>query len=156
MRAIIEVFGREIIDSRGNPTVEAEVLLENGIKGRASVPSGASTGSHEALELRDKDPKHYLGKGVQKAVQHIAEGNLTQEHISQELDATKQNLTMQAREKLNQELNESLNLTPEQLQQKATEELKKQVNQKVQQPGFEYAFALAGILGTALILRRKR
>ena len=92
----------------------------------------------------------------QKAVQHIVEGNLTQEHISQELDATKQNLTMQAREKLNQELNESLNLTPEQLQQKATEELKKQVNQKVQQPGFEYAFALAGILGTALILRRKR
>ena len=92
----------------------------------------------------------------QKAVQHIVEGNLTQEHISQELDATKQNLTTQAREKLNQELNESLNLTPEQLQQKATEELKKQVNQKVQQPGFEYAFALAGILGTALILRRKR
>ncbi len=71
MPAIIEVFGREIIDSRGNPTVEAEVFLENGIKGRASVPSGASTGSHEALELRDKDPKRFLGKGVQKAVQHI-------------------------------------------------------------------------------------
>ena len=71
MRAIIEVFGREIIDSRGNPTVEAEVFLKNGIKGRASVPSGASTGSHEALELRDKDPKRFLGKGVQKAVQHI-------------------------------------------------------------------------------------
>ena len=71
MPAIIEVFGREIIDSRGNPTVEAEVFLENGMKGRASVPSGASTGSHEALELRDKDPKRYLGKGVQKAVQHI-------------------------------------------------------------------------------------
>ncbi len=92
----------------------------------------------------------------QKAVQHIVEGNLTQEHISQELDATKQNLTTQAREKLNQELNESLNLTAEQLQQKATEELKKQVNQKVQQPGFEYALALAGIFGTALVLRRKR
>jgi enolase len=72
MPAIIEVFGREIIDSRGNPTVEAEVFLENGIKGRASVPSGASTGSHEALELRDKDPKRFLGKGVQKAVQHIS------------------------------------------------------------------------------------
>ena len=71
MPIIIEVIGREIIDSRGNPTVEVEVLLENGIEGRASVPSGASTGSHEALELRDKDPKRYLGKGVQKAVQHI-------------------------------------------------------------------------------------
>jgi enolase len=72
MPAIIEVLGREIIDSRGNPTVEAEVFLENGMKGRASVPSGASTGSHEALELRDKDPKRFLGKGVQKAVQHIS------------------------------------------------------------------------------------
>jgi enolase len=71
MPAIIEVLGREIIDSRGNPTVEAEVFLENGMKGRASVPSGASTGSHEVLELRDKDPKRFLGKGVQKAVQHI-------------------------------------------------------------------------------------
>jgi enolase len=71
MPAIIEVLGREIIDSRGNPTVEAEVFLDNGMKGRASVPSGASTGSHEALELRDKDPKRFLGKGVQKAVQHI-------------------------------------------------------------------------------------
>jgi enolase len=71
MPAITEVIGREIIDSRGNPTVEAEVLLENGMKGRASVPSGASTGSHEALELRDKDPKRYLGRGVQKAVQRI-------------------------------------------------------------------------------------
>jgi enolase len=72
MPTIIEVLGREIIDSRGNPTVEAEVFLENGMKGRASVPSGASTGSHEALELRDKDPKRFLGKGVQKAVQHIS------------------------------------------------------------------------------------
>jgi enolase len=71
MPGIIEVLGREIIDSRGNPTVEAEVFLDNGMKGRASVPSGASTGSHEALELRDKDPKRFLGKGVQKAVQHI-------------------------------------------------------------------------------------
>ena len=71
MQAIIEVLGREIIDSRGNPTVEAEVFLDNGMKGRASVPSGASTGSHEALELRDKDPQRFLGKGVQKAVQYI-------------------------------------------------------------------------------------
>jgi len=71
MSIIIEIIGREIIDSRGNPTVEVEVLLESGYMGRASAPSGASTGSHEALELRDKDPKRYLGRGVQKAVQNI-------------------------------------------------------------------------------------
>jgi enolase len=71
MSIIIEVIGREIIDSRGNPTVEVDVILENGFMGRASVPSGASTGSHEALELRDKDAKRYLGKGVQKAIQNI-------------------------------------------------------------------------------------
>jgi enolase len=71
MSIIVEVIGREIIDSRGNPTVEAEVILENGVMGRAAVPSGASTGSHEALELRDKDSKRYLGKGVQKAIQNI-------------------------------------------------------------------------------------
>ena len=65
---IAEIIGREILDSRGNPTVEVEVLLESGLSGRASVPSGASTGTHEALELRDKDPKRYLGKGVQKAI----------------------------------------------------------------------------------------
>jgi enolase len=68
---IIDVVGREIVDSRGNPTVEVDVFLENGHHGRASVPSGASTGKHEALELRDNDPKRYLGKGVQKAIQHI-------------------------------------------------------------------------------------
>ena len=71
MAIIIEVIGREIIDSRGNPTVEVEIFLESGFMGRASVPSGASTGSHEALELRDKDAKRYLGKGVQKAIQNI-------------------------------------------------------------------------------------
>jgi enolase 1/2/3 len=71
MPIIGEVTAREILDSRGNPTVEVEILLESGDRGRASVPSGASTGKHEALELRDKDPKRYLGKGVQKAVQHI-------------------------------------------------------------------------------------
>ena len=71
MPKIIEVTAREILDSRGNPTVEVEILLESGIRGRASIPSGASTGKHEALELRDKNPKRYLGKGVQKAVQHI-------------------------------------------------------------------------------------
>ncbi len=71
MPIIIEVAGREILDSRGNPTVEVEIALESGFTGRASVPSGASTGSHEALELRDKDPNRYLGRGVQKAVQQI-------------------------------------------------------------------------------------
>src|SRR4030043_1084602 len=71
MAIIVEVTAREILDSRGNPTVEVEILLESGDRGRASVPSGASTGKHEALELRDKDPKRYLGKGVQKAVQNI-------------------------------------------------------------------------------------
>jgi len=71
MSIIVEVTAREILDSRGNPTVEVDVFLESGLSGRASVPSGASTGKHEALELRDKDPKRYLGKGVQKAVRHI-------------------------------------------------------------------------------------
>jgi enolase 1/2/3 len=68
---IAEIRAREILDSRGNPTVEADVLLGNGMMGRAAVPSGASTGEHEALELRDGDPARYLGKGVQKAVTHI-------------------------------------------------------------------------------------
>jgi enolase len=68
---ITKIQGREIIDSRGNPTVEADVILTNGMMGRASVPSGASTGSREACELRDNDAKRYLGKGVQKAVAHV-------------------------------------------------------------------------------------
>ncbi len=73
MTEIIEVHAREILDSRGNPTVEAEVTLLSGISGRASVPSGASTGEHEMLELRDGDPKRYLGKGVTKAVNNVIE-----------------------------------------------------------------------------------
>ncbi|WP_300728043.1 phosphopyruvate hydratase [uncultured Bacteroides sp.] len=68
---IRSIVGREILDSRGNPTVEVEVKLESGVVGRASVPSGASTGEHEALELRDKDPKRYGGKGVLKAVENV-------------------------------------------------------------------------------------
>jgi phosphopyruvate hydratase len=68
MSAIEEVKGREILDSRGNPTVEVDVILESGAMGRAAVPSGASTGAHEAVELRDGDAKRYLGKGVTKAV----------------------------------------------------------------------------------------
>jgi enolase len=70
---IVGIHAREILDSRGNPTVEAEVRLEGGALGRAAVPSGASTGIYEALELRDKDPARYLGKGVQTAVRHIHE-----------------------------------------------------------------------------------
>lgn len=68
---IAKIIGREIIDSRGNPTVEAEIVLNNGVSGRASVPSGASTGAGEALELRDRDPKRFGGKGVLKAVENI-------------------------------------------------------------------------------------
>jgi enolase len=68
MTAIVDILAREILDSRGNPTVEVDVTLEDGAMGRAAVPSGASTGAHEAVELRDGDPKRYAGKGVQKAV----------------------------------------------------------------------------------------
>src|SRR5271169_2766058 len=71
MSRIAGVRGREIIDSRGNPTVEAEVTLDSGVVGRAAVPSGASTGSREAVELRDGDAKRYGGKGVRKAVEHV-------------------------------------------------------------------------------------
>ncbi len=71
MSAIVDIIGREILDSRGNPTVECDVLLESGTMGRAAVPSGASTGSREAIELRDGDKGRYLGKGVLNAVEHI-------------------------------------------------------------------------------------
>jgi enolase len=71
MTASVDLIGREVIDSRGNPTVECDVLLESGVMGRAAVPSGASTGSREAIELRDGDRSRYLGKGVLKAVEHI-------------------------------------------------------------------------------------
>jgi len=71
MTKIIDIRGREIIDSRGNPTVEADVILESGVVGRAAVPSGASTGTREAVELRDGDKQRYLGKGVVKAVANV-------------------------------------------------------------------------------------
>ncbi|HUD24236.1 MAG TPA: phosphopyruvate hydratase [Burkholderiaceae bacterium] len=71
MSTIVDIVGREILDSRGNPTVECDVLLESGVMGRAAVPSGASTGSREAIELRDGDPGRYLGKGVLKAVENV-------------------------------------------------------------------------------------
>jgi enolase len=71
MTAIVDIIGREILDSRGNPTVEVDVILEDGSRGRAAVPSGASTGAHEAVELRDGDKARYLGKGVTKAVEAV-------------------------------------------------------------------------------------
>ena len=71
MSAIVDIIGREILDSRGNPTVECDVLLESGVMGRAAVPSGASTGTREAVELRDGDKSRYLGKGVLKAVENV-------------------------------------------------------------------------------------
>ena len=87
MSAIVDIVGREILDSRGNPTVECDVLLESGVMGRAAVPSGASTGSREAIELRDGDKSRYLGKGVLKAVDHI-NGEIAQAVIG--LDAAEQ------------------------------------------------------------------
>ncbi len=100
MSEILSVQAREILDSRGNPTVEAEVYLASGVRGRAAVPSGASTGTREALELRDKDAKRYNGKGVQKAVQNVndqiapkllgveASGQVEVDQIMLELDGT--------------------------------------------------------------------
>src|SRR3954467_9530249 len=71
MPVITQIRAREILDSRGNPTVEADVILDSGVMGRAAVPSGASTGSREAVELRDGDKKRYFGKGVKKAVANV-------------------------------------------------------------------------------------
>ncbi|MCF6272963.1 MAG: phosphopyruvate hydratase [Rhodobacteraceae bacterium] len=87
MSAIVDIIAREILDSRGNPTVEVDVYLENGARGRAAVPSGASTGAHEAHELRDGDPARYGGKGVLKAVDAV-NGEITEELIG--VDATDQ------------------------------------------------------------------
>jgi enolase len=89
MTAIIDIIGREVLDSRGNPTVEVDVILENGIVGRAAVPSGASTGAHEAVELRDGDKKRYHGKGVLKAVENV---NTTLFEALQGMDASEQTL----------------------------------------------------------------
>src|SRR6516164_2716808 len=71
MSRITDIRGREILDSRGNPTVEVDVVLDSGVQGRAAVPSGASTGSREAVELRDGDKKRYGGKGVLRAVENV-------------------------------------------------------------------------------------
>src|SRR3974377_70278 len=93
MSQITDVYAREILESRGNPTLEVEVFLESGAMGRAAVPSGASTGEREALELRDGDKERYLGKGVMKAVDNIngviAEELLGMEALDQrEIDKT--------------------------------------------------------------------
>ncbi|MCC2098915.1 MAG: phosphopyruvate hydratase, partial [Hyphomicrobiales bacterium] len=100
MTAIIDIRGREILDSRGNPTVEVEILLEDGSLGRAAVPSGASTGAHEAVELRDGDKSRYGGKGVLKAVEAVngaifdaitgldAEDQVAIDQVMLELDGT--------------------------------------------------------------------
>ena len=88
MSSIVDVVAREILDSRGNPTVEADVLIESGVMGRAAVPSGASTGKREALELRDKDKSRYGGKGVLKAVEHV---NTEISEAVLGLDASEQN-----------------------------------------------------------------
>ncbi len=87
MSAIVDVIAREILDSRGNPTVEVDITLESGATGRAAVPSGASTGAHEAVELRDNDKKRYLGKGVLKAVEAV-EGEIADAILGE--DATQQ------------------------------------------------------------------
>ena len=95
MDTIIEqVYGREVLDSRGNPTVEVEVVLMDGSYGRAAVPSGASTGIHEALELRDGDKSRYLGKGTLKAVDNIND-EIADEIIAQEGAALEENLKKQ-------------------------------------------------------------
>src|ERR1700760_2436148 len=89
MTEIVSIHAREILDSRGNPTVEADVVLEDGVRGRAAVPSGASTGEHEAVELRDGDKDHYLGKGVLQAVENV-ESVIAPELIG--MDASNQRL----------------------------------------------------------------
>src|SRR4051794_24220443 len=89
MTEIVAIRAREILDSRGNPTVEADVILASGAMGRAAVPSGASTGEHEAVELRDGDKSHYLGKGVLQAVENV-ESILAPELIG--MDAANQRL----------------------------------------------------------------
>jgi enolase len=87
MGSIVSVFGRQILDSRGNPTVEVEVILDSGATGRAAVPSGASTGAFEAVELRDGDSSRWGGKGVEQAVAHV---NVTIAGALEEADALDQ------------------------------------------------------------------
>ena len=120
----------------------------------ALVPTAFAQNPIDAVAGPVQEKMNTAGQQLQqKAIQHIVEGNVTPEHLSQDLNANKQNLTAQAKKKLNQELDANLNLTSEQLQQKATEEIKKQVTQQV--PGFETLIALIGLLGVALVIGRK-
>src|SRR5271168_948219 len=94
MSSISEITAREILDSRGNPTIEVDVLLASGAAGRAAVPSGASTGEHEALELRDGDKSRYSGKGVSKAVKNVVTSILPALHGVDALDQLTVDRTM--------------------------------------------------------------
>jgi len=120
----------------------------------AMISTAAAQNPIEAAASSLQEQINTAGQQLQeKAAQHIVEGNLTQEHIAQDINATKDNLTEQARAKINQM---NLNLTPEQLQQKATEELKKQVSEQIQkQPGFEAAFAILATLAAFGLIRRR-
>ena len=122
----------------------------------ALIPTAMAASPIDAIVAPLQEQVNTAGQELQqKAVQHILEGNLTTEHIAQDLNATKENLTEQAKEKLNQKLNQSLNLTPEQLSQRAEQELKKQVAQKMQAPGFEFLLALIGLLAAIYALQRR-
>ena len=96
MSLIESIHARQILDSRGNPTVEVDVVTESGAFGRAAVPSGASTGTHEAVELRDGDDYRYLGKGVQKAVEHVNDAIFSEIQGLDALDQTLVDETMLA------------------------------------------------------------
>ena len=120
----------------------------------AIFSTAAAQNPFEAAASSLQEQMNTAGQQLQeKATKHVLEGNLTQEHIAQDLNATKDNLTTQAIAKINQM---NLNLTPEQLQQKATEELKKQVSEQIQkQPGFEAAFAILATLAAVGLIRRR-
>jgi len=118
----------------------------------ALIPTAIAQNPIDDLTGSVQEQLNTVGQQLQqKTAQHIVEGNLTQDHISQDLNATTEQLKKDALEKINP----ALNVTSEQLEQKAKEELKKQLDKNVQLPGFEYASALIGMLGTALILRRR-
>ena len=123
----------------------------------AIISTAAAQNPFEAAAISLQEQMDTAGQQLQeKAVQHVLEGNLTQEHIAQDLNATKGNLTVQARAKINQNINENLNLTPEQFAQKTEEELKKRVSQEIQkQPGFEAASAILATLTAVSLIRRR-
>jgi len=124
------------------------------------IPMAMAASPVDAIAAPLQEQVNVAGQELQqKAAQHIMEGNLTTEHIAQDINATAENLTEQAREKLNseinQKLNQGLNLTAEQLSQRAAEELKNQVSQKMQASGFEFLLALMGLLAAIYLLQRR-